>query len=55
MMLVMVGVYLLLWSPLILTSFIMLVTNETTIATAYARGVGAIFITLNSSVNFIKG
>ena len=53
MMLVMVGVYLLLWSPLILTSFIMLVTNETTIATAYARGVGAIFITLNSSVNFI--
>ena len=53
MMLVMVGVYLLLWFPLILTSVIMLVTNELTPATAYVRGFGAILITSNSSVNFI--
>ena len=53
MMLVMVGVYLLLWFPLILTSVIMLVTNELTPTTAYVRGFGAILITSNSSVNFI--
>ena len=53
MMLVMVGVYLLLWFPLILSSVIMVVTSEVTPTTGYIRGFGAILATFNSSVNFV--
>ena len=53
MMLVMVGVYLLLWFPIILTSVIMVVTSEATPTTNYIRILGAILVTSNSSVNFI--
>ena len=53
MMLIMVGVYLLLWFPLILTSVMLLMTNKLSHVIFHVRGVGAILVAFNSSVNFI--
>ena len=53
MMLIMVGVYLLLFFPSILATIILLKTNEMTSGISQVRAFSAVLISLNSSINFL--
>ena len=53
MMLVIVGVFLILWFPVILGSFMIVLTSKETTTSSYLRRFGGVTILLKSSVNFI--